>query len=188
MQTANIMVDLGGDNGNQVPKYKATAAEIAVLISIHGESAVHDIEPLGDEEFVDIDGEQVRWTNRAELTRLRRIYSTAKDGEDRLIIDNLFPGSAAQVFETIDELGLPEEFFKPTARAAAPDPLDHDGDGKKGGAKPRKKAKAEAAPVDKDEVEAAEGIAPGDDPDVDGDETAITPPPSPEPKPDELFK
>lgn len=166
MQTANIMLDIGGDNGNQVPKYGVTAAEIAVLIAIHGEAAVHDIEPIGT----------VERSNRDELTRLREVYGRAKDGEDHSHVDILFPGAAARVFENIDELNLPPEFFKPTARASAPaaaDPLDHDGDGKKGGSKKgdestrsRGKAKKADAPAS-DETIAAEGIPPGDDPEAD---------------------
>ena len=157
MQIANVMVDLGGDNGNQVPK-RVTAAEIAVLIAIHGESAVHDIEPIGS----------ISRSNRDELSRLYGIYGRAKDGEDKSIVVNMFPGAGARVFETIDELGIDENFFKPTARAKTEpvkDPLDHDGNGKKGGAKkPAKKAKAAA---NTDEIEAAEGIPPGDDAEAD---------------------
>lgn len=167
MQTANIMLDLGGDTGNQIPKLGVTPAEIAVLIAIHGESAVHDIEPAGD---VPVNADGVRWTNRVELDRLRRVYGRAKNGEDTSHVDILFPGAAARVFETLDELNIPAEFYKPTARATAPvveaaadedvgeavdetadvtppptkpDPLDHDGNGKKGGSKARKAKKAE---------------------------------------------
>lgn len=167
MQTANILVDLGGDTGNQVPKLGVTAAEIAVLIAIHGEAAVHDIEPAGDVEAINVGEGDVKWTNRVELNRLHRRYGKAKDGENNSIVSNLFPGTAARVFETIDELGLPEVFFKPVARAkmedpapVAVDPLDHDGNGKKGGAKkPAKKAKAAPAPEPEPEVveEADEG-------------------------------
>jgi hypothetical protein len=138
MQTANIMLDLDGDTGNQIPKYGVTAAEIATLIAIHGESAVHDIEFAGD---VALNDDGAPWTNRSELARLHRIYGRAKDGEDKSIVGLLFPGQAARVFETIDELGLPDHFFKPVTRATI-DPLDHDGDGRKGGAK-----KADAAEV-----------------------------------------
>jgi len=146
MQTANIILDIGGDAGNQIPKSGITAAEIAVLIAIHGEAAVHDIEPAGS----------IDRSNRDELSRLHQVYGHAKDGEDRSIVGTLFPGAAARVFATLDELNLPDEFFKATERAAPapvvettvaedatfdigveqkPDPLDHDGDGKKGGSK-----------------------------------------------------
>lgn len=136
MQSANVLVDLGGDTGNQVPLFKVSPAEVAVLIAIHGESAVHDIDPLPASDTIEIDGVNVRWTNRVELDRVRRKYGRAKNGEDVAHVDILFPGAAARVFETFDELGLPEEFFKPTARAQADNPLDHDHDGKAGGAAP----------------------------------------------------
>jgi hypothetical protein len=159
MQTANIMLSLNA--GNDVPKRGVSAAEIAVLIAIHGDDAVSDVEPTGSSDTIDIDGNVVKWTNRVELDRLRRKYGRAKDGEDKAIVENLFPGAAARVFETLDELNLPDTFYKATSRhkpeaapaepeveavAPAPHPLDHDGDGKKGGSK-RKAKKAEPAPV-----------------------------------------
>lgn len=112
MQTANIILDIGGDNGNQIPKSGVTAAEIAVLIAIHGEAAVHDIEPTAT----------IPRSNRDERARLYEQYGHAKDGEDRSIVGTLFPGAAARVFEKIDELGLPAAFFKPTARAGTESP------------------------------------------------------------------
>jgi hypothetical protein len=146
MQTAQVMVNIGGDSGNQVPK-TVTAAEIAVLIAIHGDDAVSNIEPLGDEDR----------TNRDELNRLRGIYGHATDGENNRIIERLYPGAGARVFETLAELGLPEVLYKPTARAsaapaAAVDPLDHDGDGKKGGSKASRKAKKADVEPEPDQV------------------------------------
>jgi hypothetical protein len=173
MQTANIMLKLNA--GNDVPKRGVSAAEIAVLIAIHGDESVQDIEPTGSSETVDIDGARVKWTNRVELDRLRRRYGKAKDDENNFILDRLFPGAAALVFETLDELNIPDAFYKATARfkpddapelvededegeeieafvepAITPppsepetvkaDPLDHDGNGKKGGAKKPAKA------------------------------------------------
>lgn len=148
MQTAKVLVNIGGDAGNMVPK-TVTAAEVAVLRAIHGEEAVHDIEPIGDEPV----------SQRDELDRLRQTYGRASDGESRSIVGLLFPGAGARVFENIAELGLPESLFKPIARASvAPvvpvahvDPLDHDGDGKKGGSKPKKAKAAEPAPPDADD-------------------------------------
>lgn len=179
MQTANIMLDIGGDNGNQIKKRGVTAAEIAVLIAIHGEAAVHDIEPAGDVPTVNLGEGDVRWTNRVELQRLRARYGRAKNGEDQSHVDILFPGAAARVFETIDELNLPEEFFKPTARAGLP---------------------KKAAPVE-DELEDApveitdDGVedmepASAEKPTA-TDAAEITPPPAPTPPADEtdsLFK
>ena len=113
MQTANILLAIGGDRGNTVPKSRVSAAEIALLRAIHGDEAVFDIEPL-DLPAVDEEGEVL--TNRDELQRLKRVYQAAKiDG--KLVVELLYPGAAARVFETLDELGLPEEYFKPVAHA-----------------------------------------------------------------------
>lgn len=108
MQTANILLALGDDAGNTVPKYRVTAAEIAVLRSIHGESAVFDVEPTGT----------VNIANRAELSRLRQVYGKAVGQDGERIVDALFPGAAARVFETLDEIDLPEEFYKADRRVA----------------------------------------------------------------------
>lgn len=132
MQTANILLALGGDSGNQVPKYGVTAAEIAVLRAIHGEDAVTNVLPLNAKDDR---------TNRAELARLRARYGAAQDGEGNKVVDTLFPGAAARVFETIDELELPEALFAAKERVSAK-PFagkgDHDGNGRVGGAAPAK--------------------------------------------------
>jgi hypothetical protein len=126
MQTAKILLALGGDAGNTVPKV-VTAAEIAVLRAIHGTDAVTDIEPAND----------VERSNRAELGRLRGLYGRAMDGENQSILAALFPGAAARVHETLEELELDPSFFKPLARATAK-PFggkgDHDRNGTVGGA------------------------------------------------------
>ena len=109
MQTANIMLALGGDHGNTVPKYAVTAGEVAVLAAIHGTDAVFDVSPLG---------EIVR-SNRDELVRLKEIYGKAKDESNKSIVDLMFPGVAARVFESIAELGLAPEQFAASGRVAA---------------------------------------------------------------------
>jgi hypothetical protein len=131
MQIANVMVAIGGDSGNTVPKVGVTAAEIAVLRSIHGEEAVFDIEPAGS----------IERGNREERQRLVETYP-ARDGENKLIVEQLFPGAAARVFVAIDELALPEEFFKASARVAA-EPAPKKAAGRKSAA-----AKAPAADED----------------------------------------
>lgn len=120
MQTANIMLSLGGDHGTTVPKYNITAAEIAVLRLIHGNDAVRDIEPSGN----------IERTHREEIDRLRTRYGRAKidngEGDQVSAVNALFPGAAARVFTSLDELEIPEEFYKaekrvkPTAKAEAP--------------------------------------------------------------------
>lgn len=108
MQLANIMLGVDGRD-TTVPKYEVTPSEIAVLRSIHGEDRVFDIEPAGE----------TARTGRQELQRLRIVYGSAKDGEGNRIVDMLFPGLAARAFETLAELQLDEELFKPLARAKA---------------------------------------------------------------------
>jgi hypothetical protein len=128
MQTAHILLALGGDSGNTVPKRNVTAAEIAVLIAIHGNQAVTEIEPAGE----------INQSNRAELNRLRQTYGRATDADNHSIVGQLFPGAAARVFETLDELEIPDAFYKPLSRASAKSLFggkgDHDKDGAAGGA------------------------------------------------------
>ena len=109
MQTANVMVAIGGGRDNTVPKYDVTAAEIAVLIALHGPGSVFDIEPQDD----------VERTNREELGRLRAEYGGAKDGDGNRVVDLLYPGAAARVLEDIDELEIDESFFKAEKRVSA---------------------------------------------------------------------
>lgn len=131
MQTANIMLALGGDKGNCVPKYGVTAAEIAVLRAIHGDDAVFDVEPTGEDALAE-DGERKR-TNREELTRLQHQYASGRlFGTDVRAVGALFPGAAARVFEDIDELSLSEEAFKAESRATSKSKPAKAGKGKKG--------------------------------------------------------
>lgn len=109
LQLANILLDLGGDSGNQVPKYGVTAAEIAVLNAVHGDGSVHDITPTGE----------MHRSHRDERARLLSIYGRVQDGRDTSPVSLLFPGAAARVFERLDELDLPEEMFKAKTRVSA---------------------------------------------------------------------
>ena len=92
MQLFNILLSLGADSGNQVPKFGVTVSEIALLREIHGEESVTDIELTG----------QVRRSSREERSRLHDIYArTQPDGTRRSReLDALFPGVAARLFET----------------------------------------------------------------------------------------
>lgn len=105
-ETSNILLSLAGDTGNTVPKYGVTVGEIAILQAIHGNEAVTDIEPVS---FVER-------SNRQELDRLKAMYGGATDGNQNRLVDLLFPGVAARVFETLDELALPDDFFKAETR------------------------------------------------------------------------
>ncbi len=111
MQRANILLSLGGDSGNTVPKFGVTAAEVAVLRAIHGDDAVNDI----------VITDEVTVSNKAELHRLKQIYGGAKDSEQKAYVDILYPGAAARVFETFEELELSDVQYKTApAPAAAP--------------------------------------------------------------------
>lgn len=106
MQVATVKVKIAGDSGHMVEKYDVTPAEVAVLRYIHGEDAVVDIEPLGT----------IERTNREERARLAHIYSKKENGQTP--VDVLYPGVAARVYETFDELELLEEFYKASERVS----------------------------------------------------------------------
>lgn len=106
-EIADVMVALGGDRINTVPRYDVTAGEIAVLQVIHGNDAVFDVKPKGT-----IDRKQ-----RVERSRLQAIYGHARDHDGNSQVERLYPGAAARVFERLDELILDESQFVATGRA-----------------------------------------------------------------------
>lgn len=110
MQIANILIAVGGDSGNTVPRYEVTPSEVAVLRVIHGEDAVTEVQITGD----------VKRVSRAERERLAVIYGGTKDENQNSILTTLFPGIAARMFETFEELGLPEDFYKAERGTRAP--------------------------------------------------------------------
>lgn len=114
LEVANIMLALGGDAGNTVPKYRITAAEVAVLRLIHGNESVTDIEPVGHEER----------THRQELTRLTDRYGRNIEGRTQApAVMQLFPGAAARVFERFEELDdIPAEYYKAETRVSSTAP------------------------------------------------------------------
>lgn len=108
MKTYRCLVALRGDRGNTVPISSATAAELAILGELHkgsGGPGVLDIEEDGE----------VPWGNRTERNRLAAKYPK-KIGRGT-IVDVLWPGVGTPIAERLDELNLPDEAFKPTARA-----------------------------------------------------------------------
>lgn len=150
MQTANIVLHIGGDSGTTVPKYAIPASEIAVLQTIHGPGSVSEIDPTED----------VERTSREEIKRLAEIYGRATVQDDNgskvSVMSSLFPGAAARAFQTIDELEIGESFFKPTERAKPAAPK----------AKRAKKADADDAPADDQaDDDAADDVADDDDDD-----------------------
>jgi hypothetical protein len=109
MQTANVLLALGGQRGNSVPKYGITAAEIAVLMAIHGVDAVYDITPLEAE---------VDRSSRDEKARLFELYP-ARDEDGKFVVEAVYPGNAPVVHQDLTDLGLPEELFATTERVRA---------------------------------------------------------------------
>lgn len=111
-ETAHVLVALNGDLGMTVPKRHVTAAEIAVLQTIHGNDAVIDIQPSG----------VVKRTMRVERARLDQEYSNdAKRKEKRCPVAAIYPGAAARLFQRLDELHLSSVQFKP---GTAPEGID----------------------------------------------------------------
>lgn len=141
MELANIMLDIGSDGTTVLSKSRVTPAEVAVLMRIHGNDAVSDVEVLEDEALNE-DGK--KRTHRQEIARLMDVYgkNTPEGGREAPAVSALFPGAAARVFETFEELELDEGQFKAETRATAKPKktdkpqLDHDGNGEAGGAVP----------------------------------------------------
>jgi hypothetical protein len=110
MQTADCLVKLGGDAGNTVPKFALTVSEIAVLQLVHGSDAVVDVRPRGT----------IERSHREERQRLVQAYGREQDGVWRApAVDQLFPGAAAHLFETFDQLELDPEFFAASGRVSS---------------------------------------------------------------------
>jgi hypothetical protein len=107
MDFVNCLVALGGDRGNSVPKTRVTAAEIAVLQAIHGEDAVFEIEYIGDEDALELP----KISRRAELERLKNRYA-ARNEDNLLIVEKVYPGDAARIFERLDDLNLDSSLMK----------------------------------------------------------------------------
>ncbi len=107
MELANVLLALGGDRNNTVPKERVTAAEIAVLAAIHGADAVFDIVPLG---------ETITVSSREERERLLLTYP-AKNEDNKLIVIEVYPGVSPILHTTIESLGLDETLFKAEAYA-----------------------------------------------------------------------
>lgn len=112
MDVVNCEVALGGDRGNTVLKRGLTVAELAIMMAMHGEDAVFNIEPAG----------KITRRNRDERDRLKATYAAQRvrgdeDWEGKPVVELLYPGAAARVHEELDELEIPEHLFKPTQRA-----------------------------------------------------------------------
>ena len=147
MELANVLLALGGDKNNTVPKYRVTPAEIAVLAAIHGSDAVFDIVPLGETEDRSF---------REERERLFMAYP-AKDEDNNPIVMQVYPGVSPVLHTTIESLGLDETLFKPTehAKPAAP---------KAKGVKPVKAAEPPPVSAIAKDTASADHLFPEDEP------------------------
>ncbi len=115
MQTATILLALAGHVGNTIEKYEVTPSEVMVLRGIHGEGAVTEIHP---------NEEEANRSDRAERARLLERYAKWQNVNGQMVdtspVSSLFPGAAARMFATFDELDLPDSFFKSAPVRAAP--------------------------------------------------------------------
>lgn len=154
MQTATILLSLSGERDNQIPKYNVTPAEALLLRALHGDEAVTEIEVVGEKEA----------TSRSERSRLFDFYSRANPRGGRACpeLDALFPGSAARLPTTFDEIEFDDSFFK-AERTAKAEPVDQDEDAP---VKP-KAVKAKASKAKKEEAKPADEAA--DAGEADGD-------------------
>lgn len=108
MELANVLVALGGERGHTVPKWAVTPAETAVLMAIHGEDAVHEIQIVGDDK-----GRSAR----AEIDRLHERYKATDPDTGKYIVGEVFPGRNPDLPATFEALGLPDDLYKATERA-----------------------------------------------------------------------
>lgn len=115
MELANIMLNVGEDGSSIIPRWGVTPAEVAVLRLIHGDDAVNDIQILEGEALTD----GKKRTHRQEIARLMDVYGkpTPEGGREAPAVSRLFPGAAARVFESFEELELDESLYKATGRA-----------------------------------------------------------------------
>lgn len=97
MQTATVMVRLGGDMLNTHPKENVTPAEFVILQAAHGHDAVSLVPGTIDEKK----------HNRAEtVDYLRRQYRLKAEGT--CYFDKLFPGAFPNLPIRFAEIGLGE--------------------------------------------------------------------------------
>lgn len=112
MDYVNVMVAIGGDLNNTVPKFFVPVSEIPVLAAIHGPDALTEFEQCeAPEDADDLD-------NGEEMQRLRSIYGRAEDGDGNLILRQVYPGAGAKVVTSIGDLDIPEGAMKVTERAS----------------------------------------------------------------------
>lgn len=154
MQIASVLVALAGDNGNTVTKTNVTPSEIAVLQRIHGPDAVSEITIIGE----------VTRTDRAERARLSEAYGKASVNNEfqSPVVDQIFPGIAARMFQTFAELELADQQFAREQDVIAAAPAE--------AAQPEVAAEPAPAPAPKRSKKAAAEPAPAPEPVAEPDE------------------
>lgn len=103
MQLANVIVRLGGDLNNTVPRRGVTPAEILVLKHIHGSDAVVDVMPAGDDR---------KLRHEEVFARLSAKYDPSAGAmvgrpgdQPRGVLQELFPGAMKKLPTTLSEIG-----------------------------------------------------------------------------------
>lgn len=117
MEIANVMLNLAEEGSTIIKKYGVTPAEVAVLRLIHGSDSINDVEILAGDAKTD----GHKRTHREELARLLEVYghATPEGGREALEVTALFPGAAARVFETFEELELDDSLYIASGRKTA---------------------------------------------------------------------
>ena len=120
MQTASILLALGGDGTMQVPKFGVTPAEVLLLRAIHGEDAVTEIDIQEDDDR----------SSRDEHERLFAEYAKADpSGSVRSPqLAALFPGVGAKLPEKFSDIDLDDNFYKAQDRKT-PEKADAENEG-----------------------------------------------------------
>jgi hypothetical protein len=104
MERANCIVRLGGLLTNTVPKAGVTPAEVLLLRSIHGDDAVVDIRPTGEDPKVRVDQEYARLAEKYDRGGGGFGGSPAEERKSRM--ETLFPGAVKRLPLTFAEAGI----------------------------------------------------------------------------------
>lgn len=105
MQFYNAWLKLGNDPNNTVPQHGISAAEIVMLDRIHGQGAVHDIEPTNYETRSARD-EKGRLMDRFNPN----VGDTMLEDPDAVsIVEKVFPGLNPSLPTTLDDLASWDE-------------------------------------------------------------------------------
>lgn len=103
MQRCNATVRLGGELDNTVPLYGLSPAEVLVLRHIHGQDAVVDFAPAGNDRGKSID-ERARLAEKYSAKFLTEVFPGAHP---------TYPATFAEI--GVDVLGLNDDTDEPVA-------------------------------------------------------------------------